>query len=358
MWKQATPPRPLWPGLAVSDTCGSLVPQRGSRLTGTLPGRARTELRAMESDHHYHQFSDTLYDPAQEHDACGTGFVADVAGRPSHRVVEMAIESVVNLTHRGAVSADGKTGDGAGILTPIPRRLLVDEAARDGKRVTRDRIAVGMLFLPNDAGAQAKARQLVDDAIREAGLDLILWRIVPVDPSSLGEKAYTTRPQIEQVLIGQPAGIDAIAFERALYLTRKRVERRAAEAKLNDFYIPSFSSRTIVYKGLFVAPQLANFYLDLRNPAYEAQLAVFHQRYSTNTFPNWFLAQPFRMLAPNGEINTVQGNQNWMRAREPELVSPVWGDNVADLSPVCWDAGSDSSKLDNGLELVEQSGRD
>jgi glutamate synthase (NADPH/NADH) large chain/glutamate synthase (ferredoxin) len=313
----------------------------------------------MESDYHHRpQFTHTLYDPTLEHDACGTGFVADVAGRPSHRVLEMAIESVVNLGHRGAVSADGKTGDGAGILTPLPRRLLVEEAARNGKRVALDRIALGMLFLPSDAAAQTEARHLVEATIAEAGLELILWRVVPVDPSSLGDKAFRTRPQIEQVLIGRPSGLDPVAFERALYLTRKRIERRAAAAGLTELYIPSFSSRTVVYKGLFVAPQLANFYLDLRNPAYEAQLAVFHQRYSTNTFPNWFLAQPFRMLAHNGEINTVQGNQNWMRARERELQSPVWGRSIDDLTPVCWDEGSDSSKLDNGLELIEQSGRD
>jgi glutamate synthase (ferredoxin) len=312
----------------------------------------------MESDHQRGRYSHTLYDPAQEHDACGTGFVADVSGRPSHRVVEMAIESVVNLTHRGAVAADAKTGDGAGILTPLPRRLLVEELARRGTTISPNDLAVGMLFLPRDPAAQDRARQLVETAARAEGLDVVAWREVPVDPASLGQKAYTTRPQIEQVLLGRGKAAAGAAFERALYLARKRVERASADEKLADFYIPSFSSRTVVYKGLFVAPQLANFYLDLRNPAYEAPLAVFHQRYSTNTFPNWFLAQPFRLLAHNGEINTVQGNRNWLHAREPELASPVWGDRLKELIPIIWEDGSDSASLDNALELLELSDRD
>src|SRR5262249_25514752 len=159
--------------------------------------------------------------------ACGTGFVADIAGRPSRRVLEMAIESVVNLTHRGAMSADGKTGDGAGILTPLPRRLLVEEGARDGKRLSRERLGGRMLFLPREARAQDLARRIVEESLGEAGLDLIQWRVVPVDPTSLGEKAFSTQPRIEQVLVGRPAGLDGSAFERSLYLTRKRIERRA-----------------------------------------------------------------------------------------------------------------------------------
>jgi glutamate synthase (NADPH/NADH) large chain/glutamate synthase (ferredoxin) len=312
----------------------------------------------MESDYHLGPYAHTLYDPALEHDACGTGFVANVSGKPSHRIVEMAIESVGNLTHRGAVAADAKTGDGAGILTPLPRKLLLEELGRSDRFALPSDLAVGMLFLPRDPAAQARARQIVLEAIRAEGLSFLMWRVVPVDPTSLGEKALATQPEIEQALIARPDGLAGPAYERALYLARKRIERAATAEKLTDFYVPSFSSRTVVYKGLFVASQLAKFYRDLRNPAYEAALAVFHQRYSTNTFPTWQLAQPFRMLAHNGEINTLQGNRNWMRAREPELASRVWGDRLADLRPVIWEAGSDSASLDNALELVEVSGRD
>src|SRR5579883_1450062 len=312
----------------------------------------------MGNDHLGRGFSHTLYDPRLEHDACGTGFVADVSGKPSHRIVELAIESVVNLTHRGAVSADAKTGDGAGILTPLPRRLLASEAAKAGKLVDPDLLAVGMLFLPAESTPQARARQIVERVLAEEQVPLLFWRDVPVDPSSLGEKALATQPAIKQVIVTRPEGLDTLEFERRLYLVRKRIEQEAIRAALLSFYVPSFSSRTVVYKGLFVAPQLQHFYLDLQNPDYEAALAVFHQRYSTNTFPNWLLAQPFRRLAHNGEINTVQGNQNWMRAREPELISPVWGDRISDLVPLIWEDGSDSSRLDNALELLELSGRD
>lgn len=312
----------------------------------------------MDSDHLRRDYSRTLYDPSLEHDECGTGFVADVLGRSSHRIVEMAIESVVNLTHRGAVAADAKTGDGAGILTTLPRRLLAIEAARAGKSVDADRLAVGMLFLPTAEAEQKRSLEIVTAALATEGLDVAFWRDVPVDPACLGDKAFATRPSIKQVIIERPSGVDALPFERTLYRARKKIERAAHEAGLADFYVASFSARTVVYKGLFVAPQLRQFYLDLQNPNYESPLALFHQRYSTNTFPNWKLAQPFRRLAHNGEINTIQGNQNWMRAREPELASPVWGDSLADLTPIIWEDASDSSRLDNALELIELSGRD
>ncbi|HEX5418113.1 MAG TPA: glutamate synthase large subunit [Chloroflexota bacterium] len=312
----------------------------------------------MESDHRRGEYAHTLYDPALEHDACGTGFVADVSGRPSHRIVEMAIESVVNLTHRGAVAADGKSGDGAGILTPLPRRLLAEEVTRAGRSVEPDRLAVGMIFLPGEPTAQARVRAIVEETLAAEGLAPLLWRVVPVDPSSLGAKAIATLPRIEQVLVVRPAGVDTLAFERTLYHVRRKIERAVEGEGIADFFVPSFSARTVVYKGLFVAPQLAHFYKDLVDPRYEAQLAVFHQRYSTNTFPTWFLAQPFRLLAHNGEINTLQGNRNWMRARQPELASPLWEERLADLLPIIWEAGSDSASLDNTLELLQLSGRD
>ena len=302
-----------------------------------------------------------LYNRAFEHDGCGVGFVADLSGRPSHAIVEKAIEAVVNLTHRGAVDADAKTGDGAGILTQIPHGLIARSVEELGyPALGPGEVAVGMIFFPRDDRiAQERCRTVVEDVLEDASdLHFFGWRPVPVDPSVLGDKALETQPRIEQVLIDRPAGMDDEAFERALYLARRRIERRAARAGIEGFYIASLSHRTIVYKGLLVAPQLREFYLDLQDPAYETALAVFHQRYSTNTFPDWILAQPFRLSAHNGEINTLWGNTNWMRAREPELASDLWGDQVRRLLPIIQSGGSDSACLDNVLEAVVQSGRD
>jgi glutamate synthase (NADPH/NADH) large chain/glutamate synthase (ferredoxin) len=301
----------------------------------------------------------TLYDPRFEHDACGVGFVADVAGTPSHGIVAKALDSVVNLTHRGAVAADARSGDGAGVLTQIPRELIVAELERLGVRgVDPDGLAVGMLFLPRSTADAERVKAVVGEEIAAAGLELLAWRRVPVDPSVLGEKAFQTQPTIEQALIRPRGPLAEHEYERRLLLVRKAAEGRAAREGIDDFYVPSLSARTVVYKGLFVAPQLRGFYLDLQNPEYRSALAVFHQRYSTNTFPNWQLAQPFRMLAHNGEINTLQGNRNWMRARENAFRSPVWCDAVGKLAPIIWPAGSDSASLDEALELLELSGRD
>ncbi|MCC6630284.1 MAG: glutamate synthase large subunit [Chloroflexi bacterium] len=300
-----------------------------------------------------------LYDPAFEHDACGTGFIADSRGRASHAVLERALEAVQNLRHRGAVDADGRTGDGAGVLTQVPRRLYVRELARLGVTVEDPAgLAVGMCFLPGDDTAAAdRCRALIDAAIAARGLVRLAWRQLPVDPSVLGEKAERTRPRMEQVFVDRPAGLTADAYERTLYLTRKRIEREVNAAGITDFYMPSFSHRTVNYKGLFVAPQLPGFYPDLTDPDYETALAVFHQRYSTNTFPNWYMAQPFRLLAHNGEINTVQGNRAWMRARQASLTAAVWGADVRDLGPTVVAGGSDSASLDNTMELLNLSGR-
>jgi glutamate synthase (ferredoxin) len=300
----------------------------------------------------------TLYDPRFEHDACGVGFVADVAGKPSHDIVRKALDSVVNLTHRGAVSADARSGDGAGVLTQIPRGLLIAELERaDLRGVDPARLAVGMFFLPRERPAAERVMALVDEEVARQGLKLLHWRPVPVDPGVLGEKAFNTQPFIAQALIVDQAGLDELEYERRLLLVRKASERRAEAEGIADLYTPSLSCRTVVYKGLFVAPQLGEFYLDLQNPAYQSGLAVFHQRYSTNTFPNWQLAQPFRLMAHNGEINTLQGNRNWMRAREGALGSPLWGERVAELKPIIWDEGSDSASLDESLELLDLSGR-
>jgi glutamate synthase domain-containing protein 1 len=289
----------------------------------------------------------TLYDPRFEHDACGVGFVADVAGKASHGIVAKALDSVVNLTHRGAVAADARSGDGAGVLTQLPRDLLVAELERLGVRgVDPDALAVGMFFLPRSTSGAERVKALVAEEVGAVGLELLAWRRVPVDPSVLGEKAFQTQPTIEQALIRRRGSLDEHEYERRLLLVRKAAERRAGREGIDDVYVPSLSARTVVYKGLFVAPQLRGFYLDLQNTEYRSALAVFHQRYSTNTFPNWQLAQPVRMLAHNGEINTLQGNRNWMRARENAFRSSVWGDVVGRLAPVILVDGSDSASLD------------
>ncbi len=303
---------------------------------------------------HYPKASGALYNPRFEHDACGVGFVADIAGAKSRLVLDRALEAVVNLTHRGAVSADAKTGDGAGVLTQIPSAIFVPEAGRLGAAVSNDGdLAVGVVFLPQDN--PKAARRTIEDAVRGRGLTVLGWREVPVDASIIGDQALATLPQIEHVLVTWPEAPDAQAFKRRLYLARKIAEREMAGAGV-ECYIPSLSNRTIVYKGLLVAPQLQAFYKDLDNPEFATALALLHQRYSTNTFPNGELSQPFRMLGHNGEINTLEGNRNWMRARE--LFSAVWGDEVGDVLPIIQEGFSDSASLDNALELLVVSGRD
>ena len=290
-----------------------------------------------------------LYDPQSSTTrAVSASLPTSAAGR---RIAcwTLALESVINLTHRGAVDADAKTGDGAGVLTQVPRRLFAREAARLGHGdVHPEDIGVAMVFLPRDgADVTARCRSIIKRVVERHGLRWIGWRTVPVQSEVLGEKAAATQPDIRQLLLGRPLVASNLGFERTLYLARKEIERRVANEGIGSFYIPSMSHRTIVYKGLFVAPQLRDFYLDFRDPAFETALALFHQRYSTNTFPTWPLAQPFRQLAHNGEINTLQGNRNWMAAREAELASPVWREQVEWLKPICVPGGSDSASLDN-----------
>ena len=296
----------------------------------------------------------TLYDPRFEHDACGVGFVADVSGAKSRLVLDRALEAIVNVTHRGAVSADAKTGDGAGVLTQIPSGIFVPEAARRGAAVANDGdLAVGVVFLPQDDSSAA--RRAIEAALTGSGLTVLGWRPVPVDASAIGDQALATLPRIEHVLATWPQAPDAGAFARRLYLARKRAERHFALEGI-DCYVPSLSNRTIVYKGMLIAPQLRAFYADLDDPAYTTALAVLHQRYSTNTFPSWKLSQPFRMLGHNGEINTLDGNRNWMCARE--LTATVWGEDAPEILPVIQEGFSDSASLDNALELLVTSGRD
>ena len=300
-----------------------------------------------------------MHEHLYEKDACGVGFIANRSGSRSHAIIKMAIQAVTNLTHRGAVAADTKTGDGAGILTQIPEKLFRKELEKLGVNLDSIKdLAVGMIFLPgNDPVAQERGREIVANILQQYGFPLLGWRSVPVDASALGEKALATLPLIQQALIGRPTHISPDKFERRLYLICKELEHRITDEKLDRFHIASFSHRTIVYKGLLVAPQLTMFYSDLCDVDFEAALAVFHQRYSTNTSSTWSLAQPFRMLAHNGEINTLMGNRNWMRAREAEMNSPVWNEDIKKLAPIINPHGSDSMSLDNVLELLTHSDR-
>ncbi len=300
-----------------------------------------------------------LYDPAHEHDSCGVGFVAQVSGRRSNRILRIGLRSICNLMHRGALDADAKTGDGAGVMTQIPYKLFVPEVTRLGHTLYQESdLAVGVMFLPHDnAYAQARAKAVTQDVLEKRGLFLFGWREVPINIRVLGEKAQTTMPRIEQVLIGKPWGMADDDYERRLFLARNEIEDIAAADNIHNFYIPSFSHRTIIYKGLLVSSSLEKFYPDLSNPDYETAICVYHQRYSTNTFPKWPLAQPVRMMAHNGEINTVKGNRNWTSAREAELRADFWGNDIDLLKPIIQPGGSDSSSLDNVLEVLTMSGR-
>jgi len=303
--------------------------------------------------------SESLYDPAHEHDSCGVGFVAQVSGRRTNQILKIGLRSICNLMHRGALDADAKTGDGAGVMTQIPYKLFIPEVVRMGHTLFQESdLAVGVMFLPHDnAYAQARAKAITQDVLEKRGLFLFGWREVPINLRVLGEKAQSTMPRIEQVLIGKPWGMADDDYERRLFLARNEIEDIAAADKINNFYIPSFSHRTIVYKGLLVSSSLEKFYPDLANPDYETSICVYHQRYSTNTFPKWPLAQPVRMLAHNGEINTVRGNRIWTSAREAELKADFWGSDVDLLKPIIQAGGSDSTSLDNVLEVLTMSGR-
>jgi glutamate synthase (ferredoxin) len=301
----------------------------------------------------------TPLDPRREHDACGVGFVAAAAGARSHEVVEMALEAVARVAHRGAASTDN-SGDGAGLLTQIPYRLFYRDSYRLGLHLQPGLpFGVGAFFLPSAAEPLAASVKMIESVLAGDGIPILGWREVPTNPNALGPTALASCPVIRQVLVGRPAlATDEDAWERALYLARREMERRAAAAELPGFYACSLSCRTVVYKALLTGTQLPGFFTDFRYPEYESAVAVFHQRYSTNTLPSWPLAQPFRLLAHNGEINTLWGNRNAMTMRQPMLASPVWGPKIERLREVIWAEGSDSASLDNTMELLVRSGRD
>ena len=299
-----------------------------------------------------------LYDPAEEHDACGVGLIAAVDGRPSRRIVEAGIEALKAVWHRGAVDADGKTGDGAGIYLQIPQDFFKRHVERTGHEPRDGRLAVGQVFLPRaDLAAQERCRTIVETEILKFGYYIYGWRQVPVDVSVIGQKAQNTRPEIEQIMIANSKGESDETFERELYLIRKRIEKAALADNIKHFYICSLSCRSVVYKGLFLAEQLSVFYPDLCDERFVSSFAIYHQRYSTNTFPEWWLAQPFRNLAHNGEINTIRGNTNWMKSHEIRMASLAFGDDSEDIKPVVPLGASDSAALDSVFEVLVRAGR-
>ncbi len=281
-------------------------------------------------------------------------------GKRRRDVVAAGIDALKAVWHRGAVDADGKTGDGAGIHVEIPQDFF-KEHVRDssGELPQAGRIAVGMVFLPRtDLGAQERCRTIVETEILRFGHTILGWRQVPVDISVIGAKANETRPEIEQILIGRgDAKLDNREFEKQLYILRRRMEKAALAENIAEFYVCSLSCRSVVYKGMFLAEHLSAFYPDLLDERFVSRFAIFHQRYSTNTFPQWKLAQPFRVLAHNGEINTILGNVNWMKSHEARLEHESFGRFIEDLKPIVQPGASDSSALDNVFELLVRGHR-
>ena len=302
----------------------------------------------------------SLYRVENEHSSCGVGLVVSIDGKASRKVVEQGIAALKAVWHRGAVDADGKTGDGAGIHVQIPVAFFYDQIRRTGHEPRHDElIAVGQVFLPRtNFGAQETCRTIVESEVLRMGYYIHGWRHVPVEIDCLGEKANATRPEIEQILISNSKGVDEETFERELYVIRRRIEKEATNSGVTGLYVASMSCRSIIYKGMMLAEQVAEFYPDLRDQRFESAFAIYHQRYSTNTFPQWWLAQPFRMLAHNGEINTLKGNINWMKSHEIRMASTTFGDMAEDIKPIIPAGSSDSAALDAVFEMMVRAGRD
>ena len=303
-----------------------------------------------------------LYDPSQEHDACGIGFVVDLKGRASHGLVRQAVQMLLNLQHRGACGCEENTGDGAGFLLQLPHRFFTQACPQAGISLPSfGTYGVGMVFLPTDAAEREQCQRLLERAIQEEGQQLLGWRDVPVDNRLLGATARSGQPEICQVFIGCSQDLDGeLEFERKLYVIRKRVEHQVKSSQIpgkDRFYISSLSCKTIVYKGMLKGDQLTSFYPELLDPAVESSLVLVHSRFSTNTFPNWNRAHPYRYLCHNGEINTLRGNVNWMHARQALLESDLLGSDIEKILPIIDEDGSDSAMFDNALEMLVLTGR-
>ncbi len=316
---------------------------------------------------HYPPEEQGLYHPSHEHDACGMGFVVNLDGRKTHEIVQKGIQILINLTHRGACGCDPDTGDGAGVLIQIPHEFFARECSQLGFTLPEPGFyGVGMMFLPVESAQRLLCEGIVERIAREEGLTVLGWRDTPLHGDAIGRQARATQPYIEQIFLqkgdgpdGQPMTQDE--FERKLYVVRRRADIEIAASEFDDkgfFYVPSMSSRVIIYKGLLLAPQISDFYTELADPLTRSSLCMVHQRFSTNTFPTWQLAHPYRMICHNGEINTVRGNVNWMNARESVLRSNVFGEDLTKIFPVIRPGGSDTACLDNAVELLTLAGRE
>jgi glutamate synthase (NADPH/NADH) large chain len=316
---------------------------------------------------HYPPKEQGLYHPSHEHDACGMGFVVNLDGRKTHEIVQKGIQVLINLTHRGACGCDPETGDGAGVLIQIPHEFFARECSQLGFTLPEPgSYGVGMMFLPVESAQRLLCEGIVERIAREEGLTVLGWRDTPLHGDAIGRQARASQPYIEQIFLqkgegpdGQPMTQDD--FERKLYVVRRRADIEIAASEFDDngfFYVPSMSSRVIIYKGLLLAPQISDFYTELADPLTRSSLCMVHQRFSTNTFPTWQLAHPYRMICHNGEINTVRGNVNWMNARESVLRSNVFGEDLTKIFPVIRPGGSDTACLDNAVELLTLAGRE
>ncbi|MGA7934337.1 MAG: glutamate synthase central domain-containing protein, partial [Kovacikia sp.] len=301
-----------------------------------------------------------LYDPRFEHDACGVGFIVHMKGKKSHDIVENALTILLNIDHRGAVGAETNTGDGAGILIQVPHQFLLRVAAAAGITLPAvGQYGVGMIYGSPDRAQREAGRQIFEQVVAEEGLNVLGWRDVPTDNSMLGNTAKASEPFMQQVFIQRSAELaDDLAFERKLYVIRKRSHNAIRSPQIDPYWYPtSISSRTIVYKGMLMPVQVGQYFLDLHDPDLDSALALVHSRFSTNTFPSWERSHPYRYIAHNGEINTLRGNINWMHARQSLFESELFGDDIQKIQPVINIDGSDSLIFDNALELLTLAGR-
>ncbi len=311
--------------------------------------------------HTFRPAAEGLYDPALEKDSCGVGFIANIKGKKSHQIVSDALQILCNLEHRGAVGADPRAGDGAGILVQIPHTFFARKAKELGFTLPQPgTYAVGSLFMPKENAWRKVIQSIIADQIKDEGLTLLGWRDVPTDNSSLGETVKPTEPANMQVFVGRGTHIkDEVEFERRLYILRKSISQAIYQRRdrgMAGYYPCSLSCRTVIYKGMFLADQLGKYYPDLHEVDFESALALVHQRFSTNTFPTWSLAHPYRMIAHNGEINTLRGNTNWMAARQASVHSELYGKDISRLWPISYEGQSDTACFDNALEFLVQGG--
>ncbi len=331
------------------------------QVGGGQPEPTHPDARAHAPEHTWRPPAEGLYDLSMEKDSCGVGFIANIKGRKSHQIVTDAINILCNLEHRGAVGADPRAGDGAGILVQIPHDFFARKAAALGFKLPKPgEYAVGALFMPRDTSWRTVIQSIIADQIKAEGLTLLGWREVPHDNSSLGETVKPTEPTHMQVFIGRGNEIKTEEdFERTLYILRKSISNaiyQRRERGLSGYYPVSLSCRTVVYKGMFLADQLGKYYPDLHEDDFSSALALVHQRFSTNTFPTWSLAHPYRMIAHNGEINTLRGNVNWMAARQASVQSELFGKDISRLWPISYEGQSDTACFDNALEFLVQGG--